>query len=198
VNVSRVVRKGVSSDGSVIFAVLSAVSTAVRPSRAMSMSVAVLSLTEIIASATSRTLTRVPSGLSCRVSDEKLLTRSVIVSFSSHVTLPEAIALAKAFSTYSLKTEATGTGVSASIVWIGRQVPLVTSATSNRTLGATERAALSTPAQLVGADGTAARRRRPLIRPCASTVKFRCPRWDAPIVTTTTRDLARLLVTETR
>src|SRR5664279_4389629 len=46
-----------------------------------------------------------------------------------------------------------GAAVAGSIAWIGRQDPLVTSATRSLTCGATDRSSASTPSQVVGGAG---------------------------------------------
>ncbi len=73
VKISRVVSSGWSRSGLAIPVLVRAASTAGRPTRLISMSVAVLSLTDIMAAAASSTETRVPSGSSCSVAGRQAL-----------------------------------------------------------------------------------------------------------------------------
>jgi hypothetical protein len=98
---------------------VSAASTADRPTRLISMSVAVLSLMAIILVAASSTEIWVPSGSFCSTPEGRLLSCALTVSGRSQLTFPEATASPRAWSTYSFKTEPNGSGVSGSMLCIG-------------------------------------------------------------------------------
>jgi hypothetical protein len=97
--VSLVVRNGRSRAGLLIPVVRSASSTADRPTRLISMSVAVLSLMVIILVAASSTEICVPSGSFWSTPEGRLSSFVVTVSGWSQRTLPAATALPSAYST---------------------------------------------------------------------------------------------------
>jgi hypothetical protein len=98
-NISRVVRNGRSRAGLAIPVLVSAGWTAVRPTRLISMSAAVLSLTEIVLAAVSCTEIWVPSGSFWSWPAGRLLSYAVTVSGWFQRTAPAATAFPSASRT---------------------------------------------------------------------------------------------------
>ncbi len=79
------------------------------PTRPISMSVAMLSLVEIILPAASRTVIWDPGGSLSKPDEPSFFSSAVIVSLSSQFTVPAATAVSTAYNTYVLKKiEASG------------------------------------------------------------------------------------------
>jgi hypothetical protein len=111
----------------------------------------------------------VPSGSSCSSPDGRLFTLAVTVSGWLQLTLPAAIALPRASSTNSLNADPSGGAVAGSMLWTARQEPVVASATSIRTCGATDLTFASIACQLVGGGAVTGLNSSPLISPRLST-----------------------------